>query len=63
MTQAELDELEVGDVVFHKAFGYGEIIELTEKSIKVSFDDDNKKKAPWRGFVFPDAFFQGFLQL
>lgn len=63
VTQAELDKLEVGDIVFHKAFGYGKIVELAEKSIKVSFDDDNKKKAPWRGFAFPDAFFQGFLQL
>ena len=44
MTQEQLDELEPGDTVFHKAFGYGRIIDIEESYIEVTFDSDYKKK-------------------
>ena len=63
VTQDQLDELEPGDTVFHKAFGYGRIIDLDDSYIEVTFDSDDKKKKPSRKFMFPSAFFQGLLQI
>ena len=63
VTQEQLDELEPGDAVFHKAFGYGRIIDIDDSYIEVTFDSDNKKKKPSRKFMFPSAFFQGLLQI
>ena len=63
VTQEQLDELEPGDTVFHKAFGYGRIIDIDDSYIEVTFDSDNKKKKPSRKFMFPSAFFQGLLQI
>lgn len=61
VTQDELDSLDVGDVVFHKSFGYGEIADLGADSISVRFEGDRKNKV--RKFLFPAAFYQGMLQL
>ena len=63
VTQEQLDELEPGDTVFHKAFGYGRIIDIDGSYIEVTFDSDDKKKKPSRKFMFPGAFFQGLLQI
>jgi len=63
VTQEQLDELEPGDTVFHKAFDYGRIIGIDDSYIEVTFDSDNKKKKPSRKFMFPSAFFQGLLQI
>ena len=63
VTQGQLDELEPGDTVFHKAFGYGRIVELSATYVAVTFDNDDKKKKPSRKFMFPSAFFQGLLQI
>ena len=62
VTQEQLDELEPGDSVFHKAFGYGRIIDIDEAYIEVTFDSDDKKKC-LRKFLFPGSFFQGLLQI
>lgn len=62
VTQEQLDELEPGDTVFHKAFGCGRIIDIDEACIEVTFDSDDKKK-PSRKFLFPGSFFQGLLQI
>lgn len=62
VTQEQLDELEPGDTVFHKAFGYGRLIDLDEAYIEVTFDSDGKKK-PSRKFLFPGSFSQGLLQI
>lgn len=62
MTQEQLDELETGDTVFYKAFGYGRIIDIDDAYIEVTVDSDDKKK-PSRKFMFPSAFFQGLLQI
>lgn len=63
MTQEQLDTLSKGDTVFHKAFGYGRIVGLNDSYIEVTFDSDNKKRKPSRKFMFPNAFFQGLLQV
>ena len=55
VTQEQLDELEPGDTVFHKAFGCGRIIDIDEACIDVTFDSDDKKK-PSRKFLFPGSF-------
>ncbi len=60
-TEADIEALEVGDTVFHKAFGYGRVLEIREALIKVHFASDEKKKD--RMFGFPSAFYQGLLQL
>lgn len=66
VTQEQIDELEPGggDTVFHKAFGYGRIIDIDEAYIEVTFDsDDKKKKKPSRKFLFPGSFSQDLLQI
>ena len=63
VTQEQLDTLSKGDTVFHKAFGYGRIVGLNDSYIEVTFDSDNKKRKPSRKFMFPNAFFQGLLQV
>ena len=63
VSQEELDALELGDSVFHKAFGYGRIVDLGEKHVSVAFDNDNHKKKPSRTFMFPSAFYQGLLTI
>lgn len=63
VTQEQLDELEPGDMVFHKAFGYGRLIDIDEAYIEVTFDSDDKKKKPSRKFLFPGSFSQGLLQI
>ena len=62
VTQEQLDEPEPGDTVFHKAFGYGHIIDLDEAYIEVTFGSDDKKK-PSRKFLFPGSFSRGLLQI
>ena len=52
----------MSDTVFHKAFGYGRIIDIDDSNIEVTFDSDDKKN-PSRKFMFPSAFFQGLLQI
>lgn len=45
-----------GDIVTHKSFGKGKVIELSENYIKIQFVDKARK------FVFPNAFIEGFLK-
>lgn len=63
VTQKQLDELEPGATVFHKAFGYGRIVNLNDTYIEVMFDGDDKKKKPSRKFMFPSTFYQGLLHV
>lgn len=63
VTQEELDSLEPGATVFHKAFGYGSIVDLGDGYVEVAFDNDDLKKKPSRKFMFPGSFFQGLLQI
>ena len=60
ISDAEIASLEEGMTVFHKAFGYGEIVALGDTSVEVAFDDDSGKT---RKFMFPSAFYQGLLQI
>lgn len=50
-----------GTQVFHKSFGYGEVIAISSDRIAVCFDNDKKKID--REFMFPSTFHQGMLQL
>ena len=61
VTQEQLDALKIGDTVFHKAFGYGEILDLDEEYITIDFHEGKKK--PFRKFIFPGPFYQGILQI
>ena len=63
VTQEQLDALSEGDTVFHKAFGYGHIVNLNDSYINVTFDSDDKKKKPSRKFMFPSVFYQGLLKI
>ena len=63
MTEGELDALEPGDSVFHKAFGYGRIVDMDGSYVEVAFDNDDRKKKPSRKFMFPGAFYQGLLTI
>lgn len=60
ITYAEIASLEEGMTVFHKAFGYGEIVVLGDTTVEVAFDEDAGKM---RKFMFPSAFYQGLLQI
>lgn len=57
VTEAELRMIKAGDTVFHKAFGYGEVIDVDwdNKSIDV------KLGVKTRTFMFPSSFYQGLL--
>ena len=61
VTQEQLDAIEVGDVVFHKAFGYGDVLEMSDSYIIIDFHEGKKK--PSRKFMFPQTFYQGLLQI
>ena len=63
VTKAELDDLDLGDTVFHRAFGYGQVVSLDDSNIEVVFESDNHKKKPSRRFVFPGSFYQGLLKI
>lgn len=62
-TESELDSLEPGDSVFHKAFGYGRIVDMDGSYVEVAFDNDDHKKKSSRKFMFPGAFYQGLLTI
>lgn len=63
ITQEKLDALESGDTVFHKAFGYGEVMDIDRKhgTIEVVIGLDKKGKPKHRKFLFPNVFEQGLL--
>lgn len=54
-----LERIDVGSTVRHKKFGKGEVVKINknEKFIFVKFMLGEKK------FMFPDAFFDGFLEI
>ena len=56
-SRQQLDSIEVGDVVRHKAFGEGEVVSLDESHIIVHLGGKD------RMFSFPGAFEQGVLGL
>ena len=60
-TESDLAKVHEGVTVFHKSFGYGEVIARDDRFIEINFDDDPKKKS--RKFLFPGTFYQGILQL
>ena len=51
----------IGTQVFHKSFGYGEVIAISSDKVTVRFDNDKRKRD--RDFMFPSSFYQGMLQL
>lgn len=61
ITEDDLSKIEEGTQVFHKNFGYGEVVSIGSDRIAVRFDNGKKKKE--REFMFPSTFFQGMLQL
>lgn len=61
ITEADLSRIEEGTQIFHKSFGYGEVVSIGSDRIAVRFDNDKKKKE--REFMFPSTFYQGMLQL
>ncbi len=63
VTQEKLDALEPGDTVFHKAFGYGEVVDVDRErgTIEVVIGLDKKGKPKHRKFLFPNVFEQGLL--
>ncbi len=65
ITEANLNSLKPGDTVFHKAFGYGEVISIDREhgSIEVTLGVDKRGNPKARTFPFPNAFEQGFLSL
>lgn len=65
ITEANLNSLEPGDTVFHKAFGHGEVISIDREhgSIEVTLGVDKRGNPKARTFPFPNAFEQGFLSL
>jgi hypothetical protein len=63
VTEGELHSLHPGDTIFHKAFGYGEIVDLGESYVEVTFESDKREKRPSRKFMFPSAFYQGLLRI
>lgn len=62
IAQGQIDALEPGDSVFHKAFAYGGIIDISDSYIEFAFDSGNKKKSS-RKLMFLGAFHQGLLQI
>ena len=64
-TDAQLAALEVGDTVFHKAFGYGEVVDIDREGgfIDVILGVDKHGKPKQRKFKFPNVFDQGLLAL
>ena len=56
--EAKLETIGVDSTVYHKKFGKGTVVKINknEKFIHVKFTLGEKK------FVFPDAFFMGFLE-
>lgn len=65
VTDAKLAALEPGDTVFHKAFGYGEVIDIDRENgfIEVVLGADKRGNPKHRKFLFPNAFDQGMLTL
>lgn len=61
ISEDDLSKIEEGTQVFHKSFGYGEVVSIGSDRIAVRFDNDKKKKD--REFMFPSTFYQGMLQL
>lgn len=63
VTDAKLAALEPGDTVFHKAFGYGEVVDIDREggSIEVVLGLDKHGRPKHRRFLFPNAFEQGLL--
>lgn len=53
----ELKKIKVGDSIFHKSFGQGEIINISSERVSVRFIQSGNKV-----FKFPDAFIDGFLE-
>jgi len=60
ITQDQLDALDAGGIVFHRAFGRGVIDSIDSGQITVTFDDDRKRE---RAFIYPGTFFQGLLRI
>lgn len=63
VTQGKLDALEPGDAVFHKAFGYGEFVDIDRehRTVEIVIGLDKKGKPKHRKFLFPNVFEQGLL--
>lgn len=57
--KTRLESIEIEDIVFHKKFGMGEIVKIDKDSkfIVVKFTLGEKK------FLFPKAFYDGFLEI
>ncbi len=65
VAQEKLDALEPGDTVFHKAFGYGEVVDVDREhgTIGVIIGVDKKGKPKRRKYLFPNVFEQGLLTI
>ena len=65
VVQEKLDALEPGDAVFHKAFGYGEVVDVDceHGTIEVIIGVDKKGKPKRRKYLFPNVFEKGLLTI
>lgn len=65
VTDAKLAALEPGGTVFHRAFGYGEVVDIDREGgrIEVVLGLDKHGHPKHRTFLFPSAFDQGLLAL
>lgn len=60
MTQERLDSIEPGETVFHKAFGYGEVVDIDREkgAVEAVIGLDKKGKPKHRTVLFPNVFEQ-----
>ncbi|MDO4437373.1 MAG: restriction endonuclease [Coriobacteriaceae bacterium] len=65
VTDAKLAALEPGYTVFHKALGYGEVVDIDREGgrIEVVLGEDKHGRPVRRTFLFPNVFYQGLLAL
>lgn len=61
ITQEQIDAIEIGDAVFHRAFGYGGVLCIGGDYIAIDFHEGKKK--PSGKFMLPQTFYQGLLKL
>ena len=60
ITDKQISEIGPGIQIFHKSFGYGEVVDVEGSYVSLFFESNPNKI---RKFVFPGTFYQGLLQL
>lgn len=60
ITDKQISEIGPGIQIFHKSFGYGEVVDVDGSYVSLFFESNPNKI---RKFEFPGTFYQGLLQL